>query len=244
MKYEIFNIRITDRIEITSKYNFDKDLEVIIYNQDMVQLYKTIFSFQKNITYWIGLNQLKNIFIHILDGNDIIQSYENLTEDFAYVTCGDLYYMDLIEKLVISLLNVSNKKIIVYGINCKVPFDYPNLIKREFESPIKTVHDKWFWKQQVCIESLKENFNNYVWLDGDIIANTNIDTVSKYFSQIENYPLGEIHVQDEQIYRRSNATELLGEKACAHFGYTRKVLLNKFALQTLYHMLRYVAFFA
>ena len=66
--------------------------------------------------------------------------------------------MDLIEKLVISLLNVSSKKIIVYGINCKIPFDYPNLIKRELILPIKTIHDKWFWKQQVCIESLKENF--------------------------------------------------------------------------------------
>ena len=144
--------------------------------------------------------------------------------DFVYITCGDLYYMDLIEKLVISLLNVSNRKIIVYGINCKVPFDYPNLIKREFVSPIKTVHDKWFWKQQTCIEVMNEKYDNYVWLDGDIIANINIDTISNYFSQIENYPIGEIHVQDEQIIRSSTDVQFMGEKICKHFGITRKVI--------------------
>jgi len=145
--------------------------------------------------------------------------------DFVYVTCGDLYYMDLIEKLVLSLFNVSDRKIIVYGINCKVTFDYPNLIKKEFNSPFRSVHDKWFWKQQVCIESLDENFDNYVWLDGDIIANTNIDTVSKYFSEIENYPLGEVHVQDEQLIYNSNGDiQNMGERICKYFGFNRKIL--------------------
>ena len=145
--------------------------------------------------------------------------------DFVYITCGDLYYMDLIEKLVISLLNVSSRKIIVYGINCKVPFDYPNLIKKEYVSPIKTVHDKWFWKQQVCIESLKEEYENYVWLDGDIVANTNIDNISNYFSEIENYPIGEIHVQDEQIiYNGKGEVQSMGEKIGEHFGVQRKIL--------------------
>jgi len=144
--------------------------------------------------------------------------------DFVYITCGDLYYMDLIEKLVISLLNVSSRKIVVYGINCKVPFDYPNVIKKEFISPIKSVHDKWFWKQQTCIEVLKEDFKNYVWLDGDIIANTNIDTISNYFQKIENYPIGDIHVQDEQIFNHDSEIELLGQKIGEHFDVARKIL--------------------
>jgi hypothetical protein len=144
--------------------------------------------------------------------------------DFAYITCGDLYYMDIIEKLVISLLNVSNRKIVVYGVNCKVPFDYPNLIKREFISPVKTIHDKWFWKQQTCIEVLKEDFQNYVWVDGDIIANINIDSISNYFNQIENYPIGEVHVHDEQIIWKNNDKQLMGERICEYFGFPRKIL--------------------
>lgn len=220
----MFNVNIGDRIEIISKYNFDKELDVVIYNVNNIELYRTRFLFGKNIIYWISINQLNNIKLDILYENEIIYTYTNINNDFVYVTCGDLYYMDLIEKLVISLLNVSKQKIIVYGINCKIPFDYPNLIKREFNTPVKTPHDKWFWKQQVCIESLKENYNNYVWLDGDIIANFNIDTISKYFSEIENYPIGEIHVQDEQIYNRNGNIELLGEKICEHFGINRKIL--------------------
>jgi len=134
--------------------------------------------------------------------------------------------MDIIEKLVVSLLNVSTRKIIVYGINCKVPFNYPNLIKREYVSPVKSEHDKWFWKQQTCIEVLKEKFNNYVWVDGDIIANYNIDNISNYFKDIINYPLGEVHVQDEQTFYNAdtNISQCMGEYICKHYGIKRKVI--------------------
>ena len=206
---ELFNIQITNRIEIVSRYNFNKELDVIIYDSNNVELYRTKFNFVKDVVFWIGISQLNNIIINILDENDIIYSYKDINDDFVYITCGDIYYMDLIEKLVISLLNVSDKKIIVYGINCKVPFDYPNLIKKEITLPIKTEYDKWFWKQESCIEVLKENYNNYVWLDGDIIANINIDSVSKYFSEIENYPIGEIHVLDEQIIWTNGEGQLM-----------------------------------
>jgi hypothetical protein len=218
-----FDIRVTNKIEITSKYNFNKDLIVVVYNNDFNELYRTHFIFEKGIIYWIETSQLNNIIVDIIDNDEVIYRYKT-DDDFAYVTCGDLYYMDLVEKLVISLLNVSDKKIIVYGINCKVPFDYPNLIKREIVSPIKSIHDKWFWKQQVCIEALKERYSNYVWMDGDIIANINIESISKYFSQIENYPLCEVHVQDEQIYVRNGKSEFMGEKICEFFGYNRKVI--------------------
>ena len=124
---EIFDIKVTDKIEIISRCNFNKELDVIVYNSNNLELYRTKFPFLKDITYWIGINQLKNIIVHIIDEGSIVQIFENIN-DFVYITCGDLYYMDIIEKLVISLLNVSDKKIIVYGVNCKVPFDYTNLI--------------------------------------------------------------------------------------------------------------------
>lgn len=226
----IFNVSITDRINISSNYNFDRNLNVIITNINNVELYRTTFPFIKNINYWISMSHLDNIIINIVDDNTLLYSYKNsinddYKDDFAYITCGDIYYMDLIEKLVISLLNVSNKKIIVYGINCKVPFDYPNLIKRELIIPIKTIHDKWFWKQQSCIESLKENYKNYIWLDGDIIANINIDNLSNHFDQIENYPICEIHIHDEQIMHKSNGETIsMCENISKHFNTKRKIL--------------------
>lgn len=147
-----------------------------------------------------------------------------LDNDYVYITCGDIYYMDLIEKLVKSLLNVSNQKIIVYGINCKVPFDYPNLIKKELNIPIKRKYDKWFWKQISCIESLNENISNYVWMDGDIIANYNIDNISNYFHLIDNYPIADIHVQDEQLFINNNNVEYMGEKISKYYNTERKIL--------------------
>ena len=86
-----------------------------------------------------------------------------MKNDFVYVTACDLYFMDITEKLVISLLNTSERKIIVYGVNCEVPFDYPNMIKRTLYVDVKSKFDMWFWKQQSCIESLKEGYDNYVW---------------------------------------------------------------------------------
>ena len=129
-------------------------------------------------------------------------------EDFVYITCCDLYYMDITEKLVISLLNTSSRKIIVYGINCKIPFDYPNMIKKEYYSPVISIYDKWYWKQQVCIESLKENYDNYVWVDSDIICNNNIDTISEYFPQIDNYPISNIHVQNDHFSFDKNVNKI------------------------------------
>jgi FkbM family methyltransferase len=105
--------------------------------------------------------------------------------------------MPVIEKLVQSLLEFSEHKIIVYGVDCDVPFDYPNVIKRTINPPKISEHDKWYWKQHACLESLSEDFDYYVWVDGDVVVNYNIDTVSKYFTQVGRYPLSDIHVQEE-----------------------------------------------
>jgi FkbM family methyltransferase len=117
--------------------------------------------------------------------------------DFVFVTTGNISYMPVIEKLVQSLQEFSEAKIIVYGVNCEIPFDYPNVIKRTLVPPYHSIHDKWYWKQYACIESLKENYKNYIWIDGDTVVNFNIDTVQKYFDDIENYPLSDIHRQEE-----------------------------------------------
>ncbi len=122
---------------------------------------------------------------------------KKIDNDFAFVTAGNLNYMPVIQKLVESLLHFSDRKIIVYGINCHIPFDYPNVIKRTIKPPYISEYDKWYWKQYACIESINENFDNFVWVDGDVVVNHNIDTIQKYFVELENYPLSDIHIQEE-----------------------------------------------
>ena len=116
---------------------------------------------------------------------------------FAFVTTGNIEYMPVIEKLVQSLMMFSRNKIIVYGVDCEVPFDYPNVIKKTINPPKISEHDKWYWKQHACLESIYEGFDYLIWIDGDVVVNHNIDTVKKYFNQVGRYPLSDIHVQEE-----------------------------------------------
>lgn len=157
-------------------------------------------------------------------------------DDFAFVTCGNENYMPLIEKFVLSLLEFSNRKVLVYGIDCDVPFDYPNVISRRLETPKYSQHDKWYWKQYVCIESLKENFSNFVWMDGDVIVNYNIDEIEKYFKEIDNYPIPDVHVQQNFIgyYTESDGTkgqQLFNENVNRKYGVG---MMNKIAHVCMY----------
>ncbi len=129
------------------------------------------------------------------------------TKPFAFVTTGNIGYMPVIEKLVQSLLEFSEQKIIVYGVDCEVPFDYPNVIKRTINPPKISEHDKWYWKQHACIESLKEDYEYFIWIDGDVVVNHNIDTVRKYFKKVGRYPLSDIHVQEEFFGMYDNGTK-------------------------------------
>jgi FkbM family methyltransferase len=143
----------------------------------------------------------------------------NSDNNFVFVTTGNIGYMPVIEKLVKSINEFSNHKIIVYGVDCDVPFDYPCLIKKTINPPKYSEHDRWYWKQYACIESLKEDYENYVWIDGDVIVNYNIDNINKYMKEIDNYPISDIHVQKEFFgeYNDKKETQLFNEKLCELF---------------------------
>lgn len=148
--------------------------------------------------------------------NDILTRNK---KPFLFVTTGNLNYMPVIEKLVQSLQEFSEQKIVVYGVDCEVPFDYPNLIKRTINPPKISEYDKWYWKQHACIESLKEDYENYIWIDGDVVVNYNIDTVRKYFNHVGYYPLSDIHVQEEffGLYDE-NKSQLFNEELCKEWN--------------------------
>ena len=138
---------------------------------------------------------------------------------YVFVTTGNIGYMPVIEKLVQSLLQFTNSKILVYGIDCEVPFDYPNVIKRTITPPKLSEHDKWYWKQHACLESLKEEeYEKFVWIDGDVVVNYNIDDVNQYFSQIENYPISDIHVQTEFFGTYPGGSQLFNEQVAKEWA--------------------------
>ena len=143
---------------------------------------------------------------------------ERNKKPFAFVTTGNIGYMSVIEKLVQSLLEFSDQKIIVYGVDCDVPFDYPNVIKRRFNTVKLTNEDKWYWKQMACLESLKEDYEHFIWIDGDVVVNHNIDTVRQYFNKVGRYPLSDIHVQEEFFGTWDNGSQLFNEQLANEWG--------------------------
>ena len=148
---------------------------------------------------------------------------ERNKKPFAFVTTGNLQYMPVIEKLVQSLLEFSEQKIIVYGVDCDVPFDYPNVIKKRISPQKISKHDKWYWKQSACLEALKEDYEYYVWVDGDVVVNHNIDTVRQYFTQVGSYPLSDIHVQEEFFGTYNNGkTQLFNEELANKWGVAKQ----------------------
>lgn len=146
--------------------------------------------------------------------DNIGKIYKN---DFVFVTAGNLEYMPVIEQLVKSLMLFSNRKIIVYGVSCYAPFNYPNMIKKIINPENISKHDKWYWKQYACIESTNEYFENFVWIDGDTIANYNIDNISKYFGNIENYPIPDIHRQEEFFGSYNGVSQSFNEELCKKY---------------------------
>lgn len=159
-----------------------------------------------------------------LDNPKTEEQIVNRTE-YVFVTTGNEGYMRTIEKLVQSIQEFSKSKIIVYGVYCDVPFDYPNVIKRRIDPPQKSEHDKWYWKQYACLESLNENYENFVWIDGDVVINHNFDNIKQYFKNLKNYPLSDIHVQSEFFgyyeYEGVRSPQLFGERLCEDFKLTK-----------------------
>jgi FkbM family methyltransferase len=150
---------------------------------------------------------------------DASKILEKKDDPFVFVTAGNLEYMPTIEKLVESLNEFSKNKVLVYGVDCDVPFESPNIIKRRIDPFKHSDYDRWYWKQQVCIESIKEDYEKFMWIDGDVIVNHNINTIEKYFPQVENYPLSDIHIPEEfsgyYIDENSNKKiQLFNENLC------------------------------
>lgn len=123
-------------------------------------------------------------------------------ENFAWITGGDKTYMGMIEVLAESLLKFSKHKLIVYGFNCEVNIDLPNVIRRRVNFTPKNTHyfshepdlinkdySLYYGKFIASIYSLEEKFDRFAWIDGDAFVTENIDQSLNLVKDLPNYPL-------------------------------------------------------
>lgn len=138
---------------------------------------------------------------------------------FVFLTGGDKKYLPLIEKCVQSLNENSEIPVIVYGFNCDVDFDSPNMEKRRINiNRQKTFFDRdtrvYYYKIDASLDCIKKDpSKTYIWLDGDCIATKNIDSIIQYHFKLENYPLCMRYSHENLLHMRINS---LGERYAGH----------------------------
>jgi len=123
-------------------------------------------------------------------------------ENFVWITGGDKSYMGMVKILAESLLKFSKYKLIVYGFNCDVDIDLPNVIQKRVNFAPKNTHhfsyepdlinkdySLYYGKYIASLYSFEENFEKFAWLDGDAFVTENIDNSLKLFNDLPYYPL-------------------------------------------------------
>lgn len=140
---------------------------------------------------------------------DTITTLHKPKQEFVFFTGGDEKYLPIVESCVKSLNKYSNIPVIVYGFNCDVPFQYPNMTKRRIDKELeKKFPDRdtrlYYKKIDASLDCLKnDDTKTYIWIDGDCIVTNNIDTIIQYQNQIDKYPLCMRYKHENLIHRRS-----------------------------------------
>jgi len=123
-----------------------------------------------------------------------------------FITYTTENYKDLTEKLLKSISLFSNYKIICYTINFNWDLDYKNVQMVRYDLNIivnnglrksyyvdrdnENIYKILTLKPKLMKYTLSKNKNyKYIFIDGDIIVNFNIDNIFNYFKNIKNYPL-------------------------------------------------------
>jgi hypothetical protein len=143
-------------------------------------------------------------------GNIISAKYDKkLVEDFVWVAHFSVNYETLIPFLIESIKKYSNRKCIFYTINYdsnlayKTQYESDQFIFRRIDIPLGKIDSNGrsseiMNSKPLILKDALDNFNfeNFVHIDTDIYLTVNADDISKYFSQVENYPLINSHIHD------------------------------------------------
>jgi len=150
----------------------------------------------------------------------------------VFFTMGDSNYMGLMELLVKSLNRFSDRKILVYGINCDVSFDSDNMIKKRIDfssdgsdkvgvdsDPYKrkSFHPNIMFKKfDICVDIINSGYERIMYVDGDSFVTKNIDTIWKDFDVYADYPLLTKHCVESMFLdwrdKNGNLIKRQGEK--------------------------------
>lgn len=149
-------------------------------------------------------------------GNVICAKYDKkIVEDFLWVAHFSQNYEALIPTLVESIKKYSNRRCVFYTINYepdfafRMQFESDQFIFRRIDIPLGKL-DNWGRSSEIMnskpliLKDAIDNFDveNYVHIDTDIYFTVNSDSIKKYFSEIENYPLINSHIHDT-VYLRN-----------------------------------------
>lgn len=142
-------------------------------------------------------------------GNKIYAKFDKkYSEDFYWVAGFTENYSDLIYHLMSSMNKYSNRKCVLYTINFdyKVPDEFfasEQFILRRIEIPfgIKDFRGRdqniLNLKPKLMIDIINTIPNKkYVFIDTDIYLTTTSDDITKYFVNLDHYPLINSHVHD------------------------------------------------
>ena len=170
---------------------------------------------------------------------------KNINKEIFF-TMGEANYMGLIELLVKSLNKFSSRKILVYGVNCDVPFDSDNMIKKrvdfftedELGRIQNNTDNKWhkgdiiglimFKKYNLCIDVIESGYERGVWLDGDAFVTKNIDNIWKDFDDDSDYPLLTRHCIDYLIINWRDETGVIRHRGGEGEEIERPLMENYF----------------
>lgn len=134
---------------------------------------------------------------------------KSILSEKVVVTHATEKYLKTAECLVKSLQKFSNHKIVLYTQDCEADFDYPNLIKIPFRTDFnlqpnlisdskgdlfkdsfdEATYKTLCQKPKLIIDCIKRGFEAGVYIDSDMIANKNFDSIFDYLNEIDDYPL-------------------------------------------------------
>jgi hypothetical protein len=140
-------------------------------------------------------------------GNSIISERKKVyVTDFYWVTHFTENYEPLLKVLINSIKNFSNRKCILYTINYTSPLAYKlsdQFIVRRLDIELGELNSKGKYDN---VLSLKPSIlsdvtdfipdSKFVYVDTDIALTINADSITKYFDQLENFPLINSHTHD------------------------------------------------
>ncbi|MEX0671810.1 MAG: hypothetical protein WD068_00475, partial [Candidatus Babeliales bacterium] len=123
-------------------------------------------------------------------------AYEEIQESF--VSFSTPAYFGILEVMLESVHFFSTRPIVVYGINCDIPFtqeNFPRLIARRIDT------DQFFeGHPSICYMKFpiiyESNIRYGVYIEADDIANIGIDTLFQEARRVKQFPLCPIHPAD------------------------------------------------